>query len=390
MSKKDNGERGLVVTQTDLVQGDNFNARTDDIKDKMASVRLIVEQPGATTDFAEKARERARLSHERKAAAAAKRGQTLEPFDESAFPPAVHIKAATFERLKSLFGLALEMDDREETGNGWQDDPMDPVFRAYFVRATCYAPNGAILGQSRQCCSTKEQRFDEAAKIMAMAETRARARAIRQAIGVFIPLAYQSQAEEEMPPPKPIGEPTDGYERAPRPPDEGLVEESPASAVLASGGSVVTAKDDGELVEVKAAAASDEEPDFGFATQLDPEEDEPEQWPHPVHNSLEDRATFLAALEPNLQKAFRWAVGTYDGAVSRNLMPGLSQAGWSPVAHQLVSIHLMGAAQQQQLITLIGKNKRPPETDAPEEWKQDPVAVWEAAMNTAIAQASAS
>lgn len=99
----------LVVQGAVLLQGNSLAERNEYVKDTTTLTKWYLEQPDAVFDFNAHRRENARKQWQRKADAAAKRNQSVEPFDESAFPPQLHVKANSWLRLARLHDLDISI-----------------------------------------------------------------------------------------------------------------------------------------------------------------------------------------------------------------------------------------------------------------------------------------
>jgi len=335
----DAGENALIVRDAELVVGATTAERAQNVQNVMEQVRFFLDQPGATLDFNAKQREQARANLEHTNAVRARKNLPPEEFDESKYPAQLHILATTWDRLSRLFRLRVQLGEGQ-----WMEDPQFPKHKAYTVQAIAYTSDGEEVGRSNQMCSFAENfsgrpRWTDSAKVMGTAETRARARAIRQALKFAIPYAFQVQTPEEMDPPAPPTDPGDGYVAAPQPV---ISEDIPSDAPIMRGGEDVNPQSRAEAPDpgpsrgpvdpeiarsVDAAEAQAQAAQAKATAAVAPFDTEPAAEtesrtpPHPMSN------------EPyhDFDEPYNWTKSFYQGAIKGGFLPELSEDEWPPV-----------------------------------------------------------
>lgn len=380
----------VALRQHALVVGGDPTERNRFIENQMKIARTYLEQPDAVFDFNEHARKNARKNYERQAEAAKRQNKSIEPFDESKFPPQLHIKANTWSRLASLYDLDIEL-----IRGGWVSDPGWPKHQAYQVEAIARI-GGREVGRSLQYCSFAEQqgerrRWNDSAQVVATAETRARSRAISQAIQWAIPFAYQTSTPEEMPAQPTVTADTqdDGFERPARRsthPDLG------AHSPHLRGGQNINPNFQGQVgntenphaavpqADTPQLQATEQErpasqptpepsPDEGTAADaglpFDGDETTGEiMWPYPPAQA--DQAALKA--EAEIDPAFNWAYRIYVNCTTHKLLPILSREQWQEVCPVLMEASNLAQDVQAAIVTTLRGN--------PIEHAADPMQPW--------------
>ena len=352
----------VVLEAGSLVEGSTAKERDKFIQQAMEMTRFYLEQPDAVFDFNEHKRKNARNNWLRQKATAERRGQHIEPFDEADFPPVLHIKANTWLRLARRYDLDVAI-----THLGWNPDPGHENHMAYEVEAVV-SKSGREVGRSRQLCSFAERqgeraRWSDSAQVMATAETRARSRAISQALQWAIPFAYQTATPEEMPP---IEQSQPDHDREPReafvqtrareqaaPPAEPPPAPTPEPEPESTQASEPVAN---EALDVQSQQVEEEipYPDANDSAIQEASQNKEHHWGDnwtPVEN-----------------ERLGWAIRFYKQVVSMELLPKLDGEGWQAMCPILMDAAARPAEQQSELVMRLRNN---PATDI-----ENPLQMW--------------
>ena len=361
---------GQMRRPATLVQGADPTERDNFIRSQMDTTRFYLEQPDAVFDFNAHKRDIARRNHERKSETLRQRGQEPDPFDESQFPPVLHIKANTWLRLARRYDLDIQL-----VYHGWMPDPAWPEHRAFEVEAIALKDSREV-GRSRQLCSFAEtqgerRRWTDSTQVMATAETRARSRAIAQALQWAIPFAYHTATPEEMPAlpstteedrqPKRSAHPDTGanapHLRAGKnvnPNYKGPIgnepepDPAPTQPAPPEQASVETQQESPPSQAPVAPAAAAEEP----AEIL---------WPYPLD---EEKATALASEN----EAYAWAVTFYRNCVAHKLMPPLTTTEWQKTCGAIMEASSWSEREQADLVAKLQANATPTSPKPAQTW----------------------
>ena len=375
-------ESSIVIRQDPLVLGQNQGERDQFIQQAMEATRFYLEQPDAIFDFNAHKREVARKNWERKAEQARKRGQEVDPFDDSEFPPQLHIKANTWARLARRYNLDIQL-----VHHGWDSDPGWPDHKAYEVEAIV-SVNDREIGRSRQMCSFAEQlgsrrRWNDTAQVMATAETRARSRAISQALQWAIPFAYHTSTPEEMPGDQ-GGESPEYYERPAR---QSVHPDIGANAPHLRGGENVNANFKRDMpgvdnphaappAEATPESSAPQEPspsseqEFGpAANQEEAEAPAVAEEPAEIHWPMSHESWNAGDFTSEQNKRLAWAHSFYNNCIQAKLLPSLAPVQWKYVVETLFSAYDFSPIQQSKIVQRLRANPNPGAEDAIQAWE---------------------
>ena len=398
------GENAIVVHDASIVPGNDVTERNEAIRERMEMTRFYLEAPDAVFDYNEHARNTARKNWERNAESLRARGkEPPAPFDESEFPPQRHIKGATWSRLATLYDL----DVLQTRPGEWIDDPAWPEHKAYDVEYVV-STKGRELGRSRQLCSFAEQqgsrkRWTDSAQVMGTAETRARSRAIAQALSWTVPFAFETATPEEMPA---VASGTnspqisDGFERPTRQsahpdtgahsphlrggqnvnpdytgpigneptqsqsqtatPSEGAAEAAAPPEQEKERNTPREAPDDGQNERPATPTSQAGSPAPADAVPVEDGKNDSRVYPMP---SESERETHKVSASP-----FGWAHNMYLNCVAHKLLPALSSIQWQEVCPALMEASAATPEQQGAVLAKLRAN--------PTEHAADPVQPW--------------
>ena len=362
-----------ATTALTLVEGHTAAERSVAIQNQMEVTRFYLQDPTATMDYNAFSRERARKVWQRKADQASARNVAVEPFDEAEYPPRMHILAPTWDRLARVYDLDVTL-----TGGGWIEDPGWPGHKAYTVEAIVLL-DGRELGRSQGFCSFAEQkgerrRWSDSAHVLNTAETRGRARAIRQALNWAIPFAYHVQTPEEMPAfddTTTSPETTDAYQR---PPHQSASPDLGANSPHIRDGKNINPNFQGNIAGVENPYA----PQTAAAPAAPPRAAAPPPVIAAANAAIETTAIPQTDYPlPGTQDAmdlagenaeFKWAIALYNNAAGAKLLPTLSLMEWNEVVPTLMVASHLPADAQNALVTRMRNKPNPEAADRAQAW----------------------